>query len=157
MPKLSEYNQNALALRFNDLITEASPNVVVDVLKKNGFADQFQYGVNALQAEKILNATYLGNRDLYVKMVGEMLPKIDTSRIDPSVREKFQNLAAENNPNPNAKSEWLSGLLDMLTPKTVTEGGETTTEETSTGAYVAYAIIVLAIIGITVYLLKTVK
>ena len=153
MANITQKDQHALAFHFIDVITSASPKEVVDVLTANGYADQFKYGVNGQQAIITLQQLYVSNPTKFIELVGKM--NIDYTRIPPNERQAYQEMVSQT--NPNAKSEWIAGVLEMLTPKTTTGGGEITTEETTTGAYVAYVFIVLAIIGITVYIIKTIK
>jgi len=153
MADLSEYNKNALAFHLIDVISSASPSEVVRVLKENGFADQFPYGDNTQQAIIILQQMYIGNPEKFIQLVRQM--KIDQTQITPANKEAFKDFVAQT--NPSARVEWLSGILDTLTPKTTTGGGETITEETTGGAYVAYVVIVLAVIGLTIYMFRTLK
>ena len=153
--QLSVKEQNDLAFRVIDSITSASPKEVVDVLSANGFAEDFKYGVNGERAKSVLQSLYVNDKPEFLRLVQNM--KIDTTRINPSDRNAYIELATKGNQSANAKAEWLNGLWSMIAPSTTTGGGEQTTTETSSGAYVAYVIIVLAIIGVTVYMLKTVK
>jgi len=153
MTKLSQHDQDALAFHFIDVITGASPSEAVRVLSENGFEDQFPYGANPQKAQLLLQSLYVGNREKFVSLVKQM--KIDYSRISQNDKLSYQKLV--NPSNPNAKMDWINGIVDMITPKTTTGESETTTEETTAGAYVGYALVIIAIVGITIYLFKTLK
>lgn len=156
MAKLSEYEQNALAFRLIDSITTASPNEVVRVLSENGFAEQFKFGVNPSQAIIILQQLWVGNRPKFLQLVKQM--KIDTSRIPPSDVDAYKQIAKQNNPNAKIDvPDWINNVWNSFSEKTTTGESETTTSETTTGAYIGYVVVIIAIIVITVYLMRTVK
>ena len=156
MATLSQYEQNALAFRLIDSITSASPNEVVRVLSENGFADQFKFGVNPQQAIIILQQLWVGNRPKFLQLVKEM--KIDTSRINPSDLDAYRQIASTNNPTAKfTVPDWINNVWDSFSEKTTEGESETTTEETTTGAYIAYILIIVSVIIITVYMIKSVK
>jgi len=153
---LSESAQNELAFRIIDSIASASPKEVVDVLSNNGFAEQFKYGVNGQQAIIILQQLWVGNRPKFLQLVRQM--KIDTSRIPPNDVNAYKEIVKQMNPNARFEvPDWLNNIWGSISETTTTGGEESSTEETSMGAYVGYVIIILAVIGITFYLIKTLK
>lgn len=149
-----EYRKTALAFSLIDLIVKSSPNQVHQVLVSNGFEEELKYGMNGLMAQNILQGLYVGNPERFINIMIQIKP--DYSRISPEEREKYKDIA--NRVNPSARtSDWYSVILDFIRPKNVSETGVETIEETTTGAYIAYIVIVLAIIGITYFMIKSVK
>lgn len=155
MATLTEQAKNAAVYDLIDAILTANPSGVQNELQKHNF--EFKYGQNAQLAEKYLLQLYQNNAELFWEVLQNV--KINAMNIPPVQRERL--IALSTTANPNAKfgslDEYIQSAMDFL-KGTKTEGSsEETTTETTTGAYIAYIVIVLAIIGITFYLINKVK
>ena len=155
MATLKEQSYNAAVYDLIDAILTANPSGVQSELQKHGF--EFKYGQNAQLAEKYLLQLYQNNTELFWEILDNV--KVNPMNIPPVQRERLIALSTSGNPNARFGSldEYIQGAKDFL-KGTKTEGtSEETTTETTTGAYIAYIVIILAIIGTAFYLMKNVK
>lgn len=154
----SEQVKNATIYQLIDTMTSVNPSGVQKVLQDNGFV--FQYGLNPSLQEKYLLQLYHNNAPLFWNISGKV--SIDRSKVQPDIREKIDVLVSKSPVKKMATggttTSWWQTALNLVqgTP-TTSGGGQQTTTETSTGAYIAYVGIAVAIVVLVIYLFRTIK
>lgn len=134
-----------------DAVLTANASGVQKELQAHGF--EFPHGQNAQLAEKYLIQLYSNNEPLFWDIMHKV--PVNTSAIPPASKAKLNTLAPSS--GANQRSDWWNGILNTLQGSSTSGGGESSTEETTTGAYVGYVIVILAIVGLTIYMFKTIK
>ena len=150
MATVLEQQRNASVAHLIDTITSVASVDTLRVLSKYGFGDEFKYGINPALEDKILTQLYYNDENRFWSIINEI--KVDTSKINPTDRMAYQEVVGF---SANQKGDWWKSLLGKLQGSTTESTGGETITQTSTGAYIAYIFIVLAIIGITWYLIKS--
>ena len=157
MAIITEQDYNAAVYELIDAAIDANPSGIQAELQKHNFA--FPYGQNAQLAEKYLLQLYQNNTPLFWDILSNV--RIDISRIAPAQRDRLSALVPANSTTKGIGDYYqqaLDYLKNLKLGGTKTEGtSEQTVTRTSTGAYIAYILIALAIVGIAFYLIKITK
>jgi hypothetical protein len=150
----TQQEKNASVYRVIDILTSANPIGTQKVLQDNGF--EFKYGQNALLADKYLLKLYSNSPDEFFSIVKQI--PIEKSKVNPPDRDFIDKLISESPIALNEKSGWFQSALGLLEGTTTTTyQGTPQKTETSPTAYAVYIVIGIMIIGIVVYMFKTIK
>ena len=151
MANLTQQAYNAAVYDLIDAMLTANPTGVQKELQNHGF--DFKFGQNSQLAELYLNKTFHNNPDLFWQILNNV--RVDKANVPPDQRERLSALFTSNSTTEKGFGDWFKRIVGNLQGSTTTSTGGETITQTATGAYIAYAFIVLAIIGITWYLLKS--
>lgn len=153
MATLTEQAYNALVYDLIDAMITANPSGVQKELQANNF--QFTYGQNSQLAQNYLHQIYHNNPDLFWQIVRNV--KVNKMNVPPVQRERLDTIATVNGSTAKTLEEWWQDIVSRV-QGSKTEGGSTEeSTQTTTGAYVVYALLIIAVIGIAVYLIRIVK
>lgn len=153
MATRQEQARNLMVYEVIDAVLTANPGGAHKELVNNGF--EFKYGQNGALSEKYLIQLYSNNEPLFWDIMHKI--PVNSASIPPASRERLSAVVPTTGSSSSQRSDWWNEILNTLQGTSTSGGGETSTEETTTGAYVGYVIVILAIVGITIYMFRTIK
>ena len=157
--------QDLVAYQLIGWATQYNPNGVSKALKDNGVNVE-PYGVNPSLQENYLTKLYHQNKSRFSELLKQV--PLDQSKFSPKDKQAVDNLISVL-PKSNGVRKfqtggttglpsWLTTTLGFIQGTPQTSGGGTQSQTTtSSGAYIAYIILGLAIVGILYYMFKTIK